>query len=149
MTKKKVLFLCTGNSARSQMAEAFLKKYAGEHFEAHSAGLRPKGLNPYTVRVMDELGFDLGDHHSKGVTDYLGKSAFHYYITVCSQAEENCARTFPNAQDRTLHWDHFEDPAAFRGSDDETLNKFREVRDQIDEQIKQWLTEQNVAVTNN
>lgn len=145
MIKKKVLFLCTGNSARSQMAEAFLRKYAGDHFEVHSAGLRPKGLNPYTVKVMAEVGLDLNSHQSKGVSTYLGKETFHHYITVCSQVEDDCARTFPNAQDRTLHWDHFEDPAAFVGSDEATVVKFREVRDQIEDQIKRWLAEANVV----
>ena len=82
MSKQRILFLCTGNSARSQMAEAFLRKYGGEHFEAHSAGLEPKGLNPLTVKVMSEVGVDVSNQESKGVDTYLGKKHFQYLITV-------------------------------------------------------------------
>jgi len=136
--KAKVLFLCTGNSARSQMAEAFLCRYAGDRFEVYSAGLEPKGINPYTVRVMEELGLSLEEHRSKPLTDYVGKVDFDYLITVCSDADEGCP-FFPGMGQR-MHWG-FEDPAAFVGSEQETLAKFREVRDQIDVRIKRWLAE--------
>jgi arsenate reductase len=139
MDKTKVLFLCTGNSARSQMAEAFLRKYAGDRFEPFSAGLEPKGLNPYTIRVMDEAGFDLSDHKSKDCTVYMGHMHFGYLITVCAHAEANCPTTFPGISHR-LHW-AFDDPAAFVGSDEETMQEFRRVRDEIEERIEAWLEE--------
>ena len=132
-----VLFLCTGNSARSQMAEAFLRRYGGERFAAYSAGLSPSIINPYTVRVMDELGFDLSGHRAKSVKEYLGGTNFAYVITVCTKAEENCPSTFPGQPVR-LAWS-FDDPAAFQGDDAATLNEFREVRDQIRGQIVNWL----------
>ncbi len=139
-TKKKprVLFLCTGNSARSQMAEAFLRNYAGDRFEVHSAGLDPHGINPYTRRVMEEAGYSLEGHRSKGLDDYFMKMHIGYLITVCSNAEERCP-TLPGMGQR-IHWP-FEDPAAFEGSDEETMAKFRQVRDQIEARIKAWLTE--------
>ncbi len=139
MSKTQVLFLCTGNSARSQMAEAFLRKYGGDAFEAYSAGLEPKGINPYTERVMNEIGIGLNGQWSKGVSEYMGKKHFGYLITVCDDAEERCPATFPGVGQR-LHWS-FEDPAAFVGSDDETLRKFREIRDQIEHRIKEWVKE--------
>jgi arsenate reductase len=137
MSKVKVLFLCTGNSARSQMAEAFLRKYGGDEFEAYSAGLEPKGISPYANRVMEEVGISLSGQYSKHVKEYMGKIHFGYLITVCDEAEKNCPTTFPGIAQR-LHWS-FEDPAAFVGTDEEKLAKFREVRDQIDQRIKEWL----------
>ena len=89
MDKEKVLFLCTGNSARSQMAEAFLRKYAGDRFEAYSAGIRPKGIVPHTIRVMEEAGVSLEGQGSKHVDEYIGKIDFDYLITVCANAEKN------------------------------------------------------------
>jgi arsenate reductase len=141
MNKPKVLFLCTGNSARSQMAEAFLRKYAGNHFEAFSAGLEPKGVNPLTVAVMNEAGIDISSHRSKNLSEYLGKSHFAYVITVCDRAEANCP-IFPGMGTR-LHWS-FEDPADQGGTAEEKLAKFREVRNQIDLQIRAWLAVQGV-----
>ena len=143
MIKAKVLFLCTGNSARSQMAEAFLRKYGGDEFEAYSAGLEPKGITPYTERVMKEIGISLSGQRSKHVEEYMGKVHFGHLIIVCDEAERNCPATFPGLG-RRLHWS-FEDPAAFVGSDDEKLAKFREVRDQIERRIKAWLAEQKAA----
>lgn len=142
--KTKVLFLCTGNSARSHMGEALLRHYAGDQFEVHSAGLEPKGLNPYTIRVMTEIGIDMSSHRSKDVTEYLGKTNFGYLIIVCGHAEENCPTTFLGAAQR-LSW-HFEDPAAARGSETEILAKFRQVRDQMDERIRTWLAAQGLNV---
>ncbi len=138
--KIRVLFLCTGNSARSQMAEALLRKYAGERFEVHSAGLEPKGINPYTVQVLEEIGVDTSQHTSKTLQNYIGTAHFGYLITVCSSAEEKCP-IFPGMGVR-LHWP-FEDPAAFAGTSDEILNKFRSIRDQIDQRIQSWLAENN------
>ena len=143
MPKTKVLFLCTGNSARSQMAEAFLREHADERFEAYSAGLEPKGINPYTVRVMEEVGLSLDGHRSKVLTEYIGQVHFGYLITVCGDADEKCPSTFPGMGQR-LHW-AFEDPAAFDGSEEEILDKFRDVRDLIDVRIKGWLAELGVT----
>jgi len=137
--KPKVIFLYTGNSARSQMAEAFTRKYAGDRFEVHSAGLDPKGINPYTIQVMEEIGISLDRQSSKSVNEYLGKVHFAYLFTVCGHAEKNCPHIFLT-QGKHTHWD-FEDPAAIKGSDEEKLAKFREVRDQIDQRIQEWLSE--------
>ena len=140
MSKEKILFLCTGNSARSQMAEAFLRKYGGADFEAYSAGTEPKGIHPFTERVMEEVGVSLSSQHSKHVKEYMGKVHFGYLIIMCDDAEKNCPTVFPGVGQR-LHW-AFEDPSAFVGSEDGKVAKFREVRDQIDQQIKAWLAEQ-------
>ena len=141
---QRVLFLCTGNSARSQMAEAFLRKYAGEYFEVNSAGLKPKGVNPFTVQVMKEKGIDISGQTSKGINTYLGKVLFQYLITVCDEADKNCPTVWPGVNTR-MHWS-FEDPAAFQGTDDEKLEKFRQIRDLIEARIKSWLLEQNITV---
>lgn len=139
MQKTRVLFLCTGNTARSQMAEAFLREYGGDRFEAYSAGLEPAVINPYVYRVMEEVGLDLSGQRSKSISEYMGKVHFGYLITVCANAEEKCPAVFPGMGQR-LHWP-FDDPAAFEGTDEEKLAKFREVRDQIEQRIKDWLAE--------
>jgi len=138
MEKPRVLFLCTGNSARSQMAEAFLRKYGGDQFEVHSAGLDPTVINPFTVKVLEEIGIDTSDQYAKSLETYLGKVHFSYLITVCSNAEERCP-IFPGMGTR-IHWP-FEDPAAFQGSDEEKTEKLREIRNQIEEKIKGWIAE--------
>ena len=140
MSKIKVLFLCTGNSAQSQMAEAFLRKYGGADFEAYSAGTEPKGIHPFTERVMEEVGVSLSSQHSKHVKEYMGKVHFGYFIIMCDDAEKNCPTVFPGVGQR-LHWS-FEDPSAFVGSENGKVAKFREVRDHIDQQIRSWLAEQ-------
>ena len=119
MENERVLFLFTGNTARSQMAEAFLRKYAGRHFEAHSAGFTPSVINPYTERVMREVGIDLSGQHSKNAKEHLGKMSFTYLITVCAEAEANCPATFPGVGQR-LSW-AFDDPAAVEGSRESTF----------------------------
>lgn len=141
MDKQRVLFLCTGNSARSQIAEAFLRKYGSDRFEAHSAGLEPKGLNPFTVKVMQEIGIDVSGQTSKGVDTYLGKTLFQYLVTVCDDADKNCPTVWPGVGNR-MHWS-FQDPAAAEGTEEEKLAKFREVRDLIEVKIKEWLAEQS------
>jgi arsenate reductase len=143
MDKTRVLFLCTGNSARSQMAEAFLRKYGGDRFEAYSAGLEPKEIHPYTREVMKEIGINLTGQRSKHLSEYLGQIHFGYLITVCAQAEEQCPAVFPGMGQR-LHW-AIDDPAAFDGTDAQILGKFRQVRDEIDSRIQFWLQEQEVA----
>jgi arsenate reductase (thioredoxin) len=139
--KLKVLFLCTGNSARSQMAEAFLRKYGSDKFEAYSAGLEPKGMNPNTVQVMEELGFDLSSQRSKSVREFVGTMFINYVITVCDHAEKNCPTTWPGVV-RRIHWS-FDDPAAFEGSEEEKLAKFREIRDQIEQKVRDWVNTQD------
>ncbi len=143
--KTRVLFLCTGNSARSQMAEAFLRHYAGDRFDVYSAGLEPKDINPFTVRVMEEIGIPLTGQYSKAVREYMGKLHFGYLITVCANAEERCPATFPGVGQR-LHW-AFDDPAAVGGTDEVKLSKFRQVRDQIDRRLREWLNEQSTVAT--
>jgi arsenate reductase (thioredoxin) len=133
----KVLFLCTHNSARSQMAEAFLKEYTSDRFEVYSAGLEPGEINPYTRRVMEEVGLSLEGQRSKGLTEYLGKEHFSYLITVCDRAEQQCP-IFPGMGTR-IHWS-FEDPSAATGNDDEKLAKFRMVREQIKARILEWIS---------
>ncbi len=142
MRKQKVLFLCTGNSARSQMAEAFLRHYADSKYEAHSAGLDPQGINSLTKIVMKEAGISMEGQYSKHIKDYLGRENFSYLITVCAGAEENCPSTFPGISQR-ISW-HFDDPAAAIGSEEEKLNKFRQVRDQIEKQVKLWISNEKL-----
>ena len=119
------------------MAEALLRTYASDRFDVYSAGLEPKGIDPYTVRVMEEIGISLDGHRSKPLTEYMGR-VFGYLITVCDDADEKCP-FFPGIGQR-LHWG-FEDPSAFVGSEEETMAKFREVRDQTDERIQGWLAD--------
>ena len=138
---QRVLFLCTGNSARSQMAEAFLRQYGSDQFEAYSAGLEPKGINPLTVQVMQEIGIDLSNQRSKGVQEFLGKVFIHELITVCDKAEKNCPTAWPGII-KKMHWS-FEDPAAFEGSKEEKLAKFREIRDQIEQKVRDWVNTQD------
>jgi arsenate reductase (thioredoxin) len=140
--KMRVLFVCVHNSARSQMAEAFLKHYGGERFEAESAGLEPGKLNPTVVEVMKEEGFDISGNNTKRVFDFVrtGKT-YHYVITVCDQATAQKCPVFPGVAKR-LHWS-FEDPSAFTGSDQEKLSKTREVRDSIKSKVLEFIKEQS------
>ena len=143
MSRPRVLFLCTGNSARSQMAEAFLRGYAGDHFEVHSAGLEPKGhILPEVLTVMSERGLDMEGQTSKSVREYLGKTHFAHTITVCGDAEENCPAVFLN-MGKHEHWP-FDDPARFQGSEQEKLEFTRRIRDQMGERILHWLNEQGI-----
>lgn len=137
--RPKVLFLCSHNSARSQMAEAFLRKYAGDRFEVCSAGLEATEIHPYTRQVMEEVGLDMSGHYAKDLQQYLGQVHFAYLITVCSRANELCP-IFPGMGER-LNWP-FEDPAAVEGTAEEKLAGFRQVRDAIEGRILQWLAEQ-------
>jgi arsenate reductase len=140
---QRVIFLCTGNSARSQMAEAFLRKYGSSDFEAYSAGLEPKVMNPITVQVMKEVGIDVSGQKSKGIKTYLGVVLFSHLVTVCDEAEKNCPTVWPGVKYR-LHWS-FDDPAAIEGTDNEKLAKFRQVRDEIEVAIKSFLAEQKAS----
>jgi arsenate reductase len=143
MDKPRVLFLCTGNSARSQMAEAFLRAYAGDHFDVYSAGLEPKGyILPEVLGVMQERRIDMAGQSSKSVTEYLGRTTFSYTITVCGDAEENCPAIFLSMGTHE-HWP-FDDPAKFQGSNVERIRFTRQVRDQIEQRILRWLQEQKI-----
>jgi arsenate reductase (thioredoxin) len=136
--KKKVLFVCIHNTARSQMAEAFLNQICGEKFEAHSAGLEPGKLNPTVVEVMREVGIDISGNRTKSVLDFIKSGQlFAYVITVCDEASAERCPIFPGVATR-LHWS-FPDPSKFESA--EKLAKTREVRDAIKEQIKQWCAE--------
>lgn len=137
MQKKNVLFLCTGNSARSQMAEGLLRKYAGERFGVFSAGLDPKGVNPLTIDVMDEIGLDIRHHTSDPINKYMMRQSFRYVITVCSDADERCPQALWHKGEK-LHWP-FDDPAKAEGTQEEQLAVFRRVRDEIDEKIQAWV----------
>ncbi len=132
--KKRVLFLCVGNSCRSQMAEGLLRHAAPNVFEAASAGSQPTALNPRAVAVMDELGIDISAHHSKSIDEFHGKS-FDYVIAVCDESIESQCPVFLGDVDQTLHVP-FDDPAVAVGDDEEILYTFRRVRDEINE----WIT---------
>ena len=125
MTRKRVLILCTGNSARSQMAEGLLRHMAGDRFDAHSAGTRPVGLNPNAVAAMNEIGIDISKHRSKSVDEFTGQE-FDYVITVCDNARESCPIFSGTA--KRIH-QSFRDPAAFPA--DQQLPAFRDVRDEL------------------
>lgn len=134
--KKKVLFVCEFNSARSQMAEALLKNIAGDRFEVESAGLTPGNLNPLAIEVMKEIGIDISGNKTQGVFDlYKAGKRYHYVITVCDKG--NRCPVFPNTL-QTLHW-VFDDPAKFEGSYEERLTKMRNLRDTIKHTIEEWV----------
>ncbi len=136
--KQKVLFLCTQNSARSQIAEALLRHHAGDHFETYSAGCEAaEEIHPYVQEVMDEVGIDTAGQHPKGLRTYMGKVGFNYSIVVCARAEKNCPKTFPGVGTR-LVW-AFDDPRGEDVPDEERLEKFREVRDEIEQKLLDWL----------
>lgn len=127
MSKKKVLILCTGNSARSQMAEGLLRAIGGERLEVESAGVIASFVRPQAIAVMREIGIDISDHRSKSVKEFAGQN-FDYVITVCDNAKESCP-VFPSVTER-IHWS-FDDPAEAAGTDEEKIAVFRRVRDEI------------------
>ena len=131
--KKRILFICTHNSARSQMAEAFLKTLFPERFEVYSAGTQPGKLNPFVVKAMVEVGMDISGNHTKSVDEFKGDK-FDLVVTVCDQAKETCPY-FPGALGY-LHR-NFEDPSTFTGSEEEIMEKVRQVL----ENIKNWILE--------
>jgi arsenate reductase len=135
MEKPKVLFLCTGNSARSQMAEGYLRHAAGDRYESLSAGVEPKGLNPLAAEAMREIGIDISPQQSKHADSFLG-THISCVITVCDNAKERCP-IFPGAG-KLLHWS-FDDPAAAQGTQAEKLAVFRRVRDEIIGRIQREL----------
>ncbi|MEO0141015.1 MAG: arsenate reductase ArsC [candidate division WOR-3 bacterium] len=135
--KPRILVLCTGNSARSQMAEAFLEALLGKRAEVFSAGTKPVPVNPLAIKVMAEIGFDISHKRSKGVAEFMGQR-FSHIITVCDRAAEECP-TFPGIAVR-MHVP-FEDPAQAIGTENEKLEVFRRVRDQIRAWAEQWVKE--------
>jgi arsenate reductase len=138
MTKKRILVLCTGNSARSQMGEGLFRAEGSDGFEVSSAGTRPGSVRPEAIVVMQEIGIDISGHRSKSVDEFSGES-FDYVITVCDNARDNCP-VFPAGVTR-LHWS-FEDPAAVEGSEAERLSAFRRIRDRIHERVRTFLRDQ-------
>jgi arsenate reductase (thioredoxin) len=137
MTKARVLFLCTHNSARSQMAEGLLRHLAGDRFEAHSAGTEATHVRPLAIRAMDEIEVDISGQWSKTLDRYLEES-FDHVITVCDDANEACP-IFPGARNR-LHWS-FEDPSRAEGSEEDRLAVFRSVRDRIRDRVQAELVD--------
>jgi arsenate reductase len=138
MKRRRVLFLCTGNSARSQMAEGLLRHIAGDQFEVFSAGTRPAGLNPNAVTAMEEIGIDIAGNRSKSVVEFTGQH-FDFVFTVCDNAKEACP-VFPG-QSQRLH-ESFVDPAAAPA--DQQLAVFRDVRDQIAARLRRFVREASV-----
>jgi arsenate reductase len=132
--KERVLILCTGNSARSQMAEGLLRALAGERFDVQSAGTHPSSVRPEAVEVMREVGLDISGHRSKSVEEFAGQE-FDHVLTVCDHARENCP-VFPGRVQRA-HWS-FDDPAAVEGEWEERLAVFRRVRDEIKARLARW-----------
>ena len=131
----RVLFVCTGNSARSVMAEALVRHKGGDAFEVHSAGTKPKGINPLTLRTLAEAGLDASWARSKSVTEYLGQQ-FDFVVTVCDEARQVCP-VFPGVHE-SLHWG-YEDPAGATGTEEERLAVFRRVFVQLAERIDQFV----------
>ncbi len=137
MAKQSVLFLCTGNSARSLMAEALLRHHAADAFDVYSAGTMPRGVNPLALRVLHEIGVSTECLRSKALTEYRGKLAIRYLIVVCAGADRACPTPWPGIRER-LFW-RIEDPAKCEDTPDDPLERFREIRDEIDERIADWL----------
>jgi arsenate reductase len=131
----RVLFVCTGNSARSQLAEALLAQHGGPDFEVRSAGTEPKGVNPFTIRTLAEVGIDWSRATSEPVTDYLGQ-AFDYVITVCDRARESCP-VFPGSYN-SLHWG-LDDPAEVEGDDEAKLAAFRRTRVEVSQRLRPFI----------
>lgn len=134
MEKQRVLILCTGNSARSQMAEGILRNIAGDRFDVESAGVAPSRVRTEAIEAMQEIGIDISNHRSKSVDEFSGRE-FDFVITVCDNARETCP-VFAGRATR-IHWS-FDDPAALNGTTEERLNEFRRIRDQIGLKLSDW-----------
>jgi arsenate reductase len=141
--KPKVLILCTGNSCRSHMAEGILRAAAGDFLEVHSAGSKPAGyVHPLAIRALAEIGIDISAHRSKSMNEFLEQN-IETVIAVCGKADQVCP-TYPGQVNR-MHWP-FDDPAHATGTDEEQLNVFRRVRDEIRAKFEAWATEQRKRV---
>ena len=132
MDRKRVIFICTHNSARSQMAEGLLNALYGDRYTAYSAGTEPSKLNPYAVESMSEIGIDISHHHSKSVEEFRNED-FDYVLTVCDNAKQTCPM-FSGGK-KYLH-ETFEDPSGFEGTQDEVRSQFRHLRNQIEEWVR-------------
>ncbi|MEI8033691.1 MAG: arsenate reductase ArsC [Chlorobiaceae bacterium] len=140
--KKNVLFLCTGNSCRSQMAEGLLRHLAGDRFEPMSAGLEPAhALHPLAVRVMAGIGIDISNQRPKGVEHYLGKTMIHYLIIVCDKAQKSCPRVWPGLADEKRYFWPLKDPSVVSGTIEEKVAAFRTVREELRETLISWVQE--------
>jgi arsenate reductase (thioredoxin) len=138
---KRVLILCTGNSARSQMAEGLLRSMAGDRFEVASAGVAPSQVRAEAIEAMKEIGIDISTHRSKSVEEFIG-GEFDYVVTVCDNANEQCP-VFPGHTQR-IHWS-FEDPAAVEGSDATRMQAFRRVRDAIGKRLQEFVSAPTIS----
>lgn len=138
--KKRLLVLCTGNSARSQMGEGLFRHAGGDGWEVFSAGTNPTQVRPEAIAVMREIGIDIGGHRSKSVDEFAGRQ-FDYIVTVCDSARDKCP-VFPGAA-KHMHWG-LEDPAAVEGSEDVRLQAFRRIRDELRERVKSFLAQETV-----
>jgi len=146
MRKKRVLFICIHNSARSQMAEAFMNDICSGEFEAESAGLEPGKLNPIVVEAMQEIGIDISGNQTKTVFDiFKSGKLFHYAVTVCDETSAERCPIFPGITKR-LHWS-FPDPSAIQGAHEEKLARTREIRDTIKAKIEEWCSEVCASAT--
>jgi arsenate reductase (thioredoxin) len=144
MEKQKILFVCIHNSARSQMAEAWLNHFCGEQFEAESAGLSPGTLNPIVVTVMQEVGIDISHKKTQAVADVINSGrTFAYVVTVCDESSAEQCPIFPGNTKR-LHWG-FPDPSALKGTEEEKLAKTREIRDMIKTKVESWCQEMGTS----
>ena len=143
--RPRVLFLCTGNACRSQMAESLLRHHWGREVEALSAGVAPTEVHPLTLRVLAERGIDTAGLAAKGIEQFLGRVSIQHAVVVCENAQQHCPRIYPFCL-RAHYWP-FDDPAAAEGSEEQKLAKFREVRDQIDTRIRQWIREEGHLLT--
>lgn len=142
---QKVLFLCSGNSCRSQMAEAILRDLAGDQMEVYSAGLEPAEIHPLTRKVLAEIELDMAGQYAKSVKEYLGTLPVNTMIVVCDKAARSCPSIWPGSpRMETLHW-AFDDPAAVEGSDEEKLAAFRRVRDEIRARLTEWVAQQEAT----
>ncbi|NTV05657.1 MAG: arsenate reductase ArsC [Chlorobiaceae bacterium] len=148
MKKQNVLFLCTGNSCRSQMAEGLLRHLAGEQFEALSAGLEPNNeVHPLAIIVMEEIGIDISSQQPKAVDVYLGKTMIHYLMIVCNKAQSTCPRVWPGLPDEKRYYWPVDDPAVLSSSTEEQLVVFREVRDELQGKITSWLNDVSASAS--
>lgn len=140
---RKVLFLCTNNAARSQMAEALLRHFGDGRYQAYSAGMRATEIHPLTIQVMRELGIDVSGQRSKDIKEIMGRMSFDDAVIVCRKAEDDCPRISADA--KRIHRWLFEDPVRVEGTDEDKLAFFREVRDQIAARVQLWLAENEEA----